>query len=64
MPERTMKACSSSRPMPKPPRWHLTAMMYPGGSLLTVMFWSLADSNVSASCADDPSGHSSHLTLQ
>ena len=59
MSQHTMEACSSSRPMPKPPNWHLGAMMYPGGTLLTMMFSSLADSNVSASCAGDPSGHSS-----
>ena len=60
----TMEASSSSRPIPKPPNWHLSGMMYAKGTLLTLMFWSLADSNASASCAHDPSRHSSHLTLQ
>ena len=32
--------------------------------MLTVMFWFLGESYVLASCAYDPSGHLSHLTLQ
>ena len=64
MSQRTMEACSLSRPMPKPPNLQLSAMMYTRGTPLTVMFWSLAVSNISASCAHNPSQHASHLTLQ
>ena len=61
--QRTMEACSSSLTMPKIPNRYLSAMLYATRTLLSVMFSSLAASNVSASCVHDSSGHSTHLTL-